>query len=100
MKIKYSALVIFRFYFHLFSPVSFVVGVLVSAGGDSVSNQMLGHATPTDLAVSVEIRRPSLWVRCVPACIHTSPNPKRKTSRVLHVYIPSQTVFGINKRQY
>lgn len=37
--------VLFSFFF------SFNVNVLVSEGGDSVSNQMLGHATPTDLAV-------------------------------------------------
>lgn len=40
--------VLFSFVFFFFS---FNVNVLVSEGGDSVSNQMLGHATPTDLAV-------------------------------------------------
>lgn len=40
--------VLFSFVFFFFS---FNVDVLVSEGGDSVSNQMLGHATPTDLAV-------------------------------------------------
>lgn len=51
MKNKCSAL-IFLFRFHLFFFFfSFNVDVLVSEGGDSVSNQMLGHATPTDLAV-------------------------------------------------
>lgn len=54
MKNKCFALILFFcFCFHLFFLFffSFKVNVLVSEGGDSVSNQMLGHATPTDLAV-------------------------------------------------
>lgn len=42
---------LFLFSFVFFFFFSFNVSVLVSEGGDSVSNQMLGHATPTDLAV-------------------------------------------------
>lgn len=52
LKINVFAFFFFFFCFHLFfSFFSFNVNVLVSEGGDSVSNQMLGHATPTDLAV-------------------------------------------------
>lgn len=41
----------FLFFFSFLFCSFFRVNVLVSERGDSVSNQMLGHATPTDLAV-------------------------------------------------
>lgn len=86
----------FHFFYLLFS---LNVSVLVSEGGDSVSNQMLGHATPTDLAVLMEFLRPSLWVRCVPACNHTPTDPKKKKPCILYIYLPVQPILVKHRKR-
>lgn len=90
MKNKCFALILFSFY--LFSPFKCLCTCIWR--GDSFSIQMLGHAMPTDLAVSMEFWRPSLWVRCVPACIHTSPKNLFKMSHILHRFMYKTNHMG------